>query len=280
MLAGIVLAGGRAERRGGETVLVLRSESPAVARTALSLLREAGAVIRTLRRERAGHPRVEVEARGPAVPEWLATCGIPEGPGNLGPLLRSKAARRAFLRGLFLGSGSINDPHAGPHLELVLPTADAVRWSRRAAATFGLAIRAGRRKDGHRAYLKGATDIAEFLRVVGAGPSLLAFEGERARREVRNRVNRLVNADTANMRKAARAAARQIEAVQFLAGRLGWDGIPARLRDLARLRLEYPEASLGELGSLLRPPLGKSGVRYRMDRLIRLKEAISQRSKE
>lgn len=288
MLAGVVLAGGRVVEAGGRRELVLRSESPAVARVALDLLRDVDAHARVRRPRAGGAARIEVRAAGPAVEALLRRCGrggAASGrargrPASLRRLLRTRSARRAFLRGLFLGSGSVNDPGRSLHLEIVLPDEAAALALKEAAADFGLAFRTGRRKSALRAYLKSAGEIAEFLRVVGADPSLLAFEGARTRREMRNRVNRLVNADTANMRKAANAAARQIEAIRALVAARGWDGIPRRLAAVARLRLEYPEASLAELGSMMEPPLGKSGVRYRMDRLLALEEAISRQAKQ
>lgn len=280
LLAGLALSAGSLHLRAGERVLAVRSDLPAVARAAVTLLKEEGLATRVLRR-RGATGRLRVEGAGPAVEGLLAEWGFLAGPGGLRALLRTRAAKRAFLRGLFLGAGSVADPHASAHLEIVLPHEGAVHWARFALRAFGLRPHVTRRRDAHCLYLKGAGDIAEFLRVVGASASLLAFEGIRAEREVRNRVNRLVNAETANMEKAAQAAAGQIEAIRAIVAERGWEGIPRKLRELARLRLEYPEASLRELGALCEPALAKSSVSYRMRQLVRLKEAlVNRRTKE
>lgn len=272
LLHGLALAAGRVGLEGRQPVLRLRTRSPAVARLGVALLRELDPAARARRSEGGRGAQAEVVAGGRRVLALARRLGLlgSRGAPSLGRLLRTRRARRAFLAGLFLSGGSVSDPKASSHLEIVLPSAESARLAREVAATFGVEFSLGRRRGAHRAYLKSAAQIAEFLRVIGAGPSLLALEGERTRREVRGRVNRLVNADTANMRKAARAAAAQIEAVRRLLARRGLSSLPEPLADLARLRLEYPEASLAELGALLRPPLGKSGVRHRMARLVAL----------
>lgn len=280
LLAGLALSAGSLHLRAGERVVAVRSDLPAVARVAVSLLKEEGLVTRVLRR-RGATSRLRVEGVGAAVETLLAAWEFLPGDGGLGSLLRTRAAKRAFLRGLFLGSGSVSDPHASPHLEIVLAHEGAVHWARFALRAFGLRPHVTRRRGAFCLYLKGAGDIAEFLRVVGASSSLLALEEIRAEREVRNRVNRLVNAETANMEKAAEAAAGQIEAIRAIVAARGWEGIPRKLRELARLRLEYPEASLRELGALCEPALGKSSVSYRMRQLVQLKEAlVNRRTKE
>ncbi|MBX6350044.1 MAG: DNA-binding protein WhiA [Clostridia bacterium] len=274
LVHGLALAGARVDAGTRPPTLRLRTRSASVARLAVLLFRELDPAARTRRPPGGRGVEVAVAAAGPAAMAVARRAGLvgPRGRPRLARILRTRAARRSFLAGLFLGGGSVSDPRAAPHLEMVLPSEEAARLARDVAAGFGVAFAFGRRRGAWRVYLKSAAEIGEFLRLVGAGPSLLALEDERARREVRGRVNRLVNADTANMRKAARAAAAQLQAVRRLLADRGLSSLPAALSDLARLRLEYPEASLAELGALLRPPLGKSGVRHRMARLVALAE--------
>lgn len=165
---------------------------------------------------------------------------------------------RAYMRGVFLLGGSINDPRSGYHCEL--------RPSSRESATHcGLILEmlgidnAFVRED--RVYIKDAESIADFLRVLGAPRSLLRFEDIRVMREVRNRVNRRINFETANMNKSVEAAVQQIEDLDRLPAEV-YDNLSRRTREILRLRVEQPEASLRELGEMANPPVTKSTVEY------------------
>jgi hypothetical protein len=122
-------------------------------------------------------------------------------------------------------------------------------------------------------YLKEGEEIAAFLTLIGAVQSRLELENIRALKGMRNQVNRLVNCETANLTKAVEAACRQIENIRYLVERVGLENLPLPLREVAKLRLENPEATLRELGAKCSPPLGKSGVNHRLRRL----EAMAER---
>jgi hypothetical protein len=126
------------------------------------------------------------------------------------------------------------------------------------------------RRGSYAVYLKGAEPIVTFLALVGAHRALLRTEDVRILKEMRNDVNRLVNAETANLQKTAAAAAEQVEAVRRLERAGVLESLPPALREIAGLRLEYPLASLRELGELADPPLTKSAVYHRIRRLEEL----------
>ena len=172
----------------------------------------------------------------------------------------------AFLRGFFLGAGSVDDPARDHHLELdVDGAAPGVAEAVLAAlASLGIAARDFPRRGRRIVYLKDGAAISECLAALGAAGAVLRYEEQRIRHEVRAQVNRLVNAETANLGKSGVAGLAQIADIHRLeaAGRLA--GLPAPVRDVAAARLAYPEASLRELGGLLRPPVGKSAVQYRI----------------
>lgn len=185
-------------------------------------------------------------------------------------LIKRKCCRRAYLRGAFVASGYIINPESAYHLEIVT---EYEAYSRRIAelmAMFGLSARTCVRKHDNVVYLKGSESIGEFLRIVGAGAALLEYENIRILKGMRNRVNRLVNCETANMDKTVEAAQKQIDNIYLIDRCLGLEKLPASLQRIAELRLQHPEASLRELGQLFAPPLGKSGVNHRLRRLEKI----------
>ncbi|MGB9804650.1 DNA-binding protein WhiA, partial [Desulfofundulus sp.] len=200
------------------------------------------------------------------------TGGIPR------ELVRRECCRRAYLRGAFLGGGSVNNPEGTYHLEIITGNAEHARALGRLMGEFGLEARVSVRKNWHVVYLKDSDQIVALLNVMGAHAALLDFENVRIYKDVRNQVNRLVNCETANLNKVVEAALRQVEDIRFIAGTLGLEKLPPALRQVAEARLQYPDASLRELGEVLEPRVGKSGVNHRLRRLseiaARLRETL------
>ena len=172
----------------------------------------------------------------------------------------------ALLRGFFLGAGSVDDPARDHHLELEVsggaPAQEAALLT--AMGRLGLQASVFPRRARRVVYLKRADAIVELLAAMGAAATVLRYEEQRIRREVRSRVNRLVNAETANLGKAGAAALVQVAQIRRLeaTGRLA--ALPAPVQAVAHARLAHPEASLRELGGLMEPPVGKSAVQYRL----------------
>ena len=123
-------------------------------------------------------------------------------------------------------------------------------------------------------YLKESDQIVEFLNVVGAHHSLLEFENTRVMKDMRNRVNRLVNCETANLNKLINASMRQAEDIRLIDEKIGIEKLPVSLREIARIRLEFPDSSYKELGDMMSPPLGKSGVNHRIRRLTEIADDL------
>ncbi|MHB1406306.1 MAG: DNA-binding protein WhiA [Desulfitobacteriaceae bacterium] len=199
-------------------------------------------------------------------------------PGIPRELIKRKCDRKAYLRGAFLAGGSINNPEGTYHLEIIsndLQHAEAVC---ELLNKFKLGAKLSVRKNWHVVYLKESEHIVEFLGLIGAHHALLEFENVRVFKDVRNQVNRIVNCETANLNKTVDAAVRQVDNIRLVAGTIGLGALPAGLRELAELRLQAPDASLKELGEMLNPKVGKSGVNHRMRKIDELAERIRNRN--
>lgn len=179
---------------------------------------------------------------------------------------------KAFLRGAFLAGGSISDPEKTYHLELTSRTSEQADELRRLMGFYGLNSRTIIRKGSYVTYLKEGENIVDFLNVIGAHKALLELENVRILKGMRNNVNRIVNCETANLGKTVNASVRQVENILYIADNIGLDKLPPSLREIAELRLEHKDLSLTELGQMLNPPLGKSGVNHRLRKLDRIAE--------
>ncbi|MDZ4654398.1 MAG: DNA-binding protein WhiA [Coriobacteriia bacterium] len=185
-------------------------------------------------------------------------------------LVKRDCCAVSYLRGTFLGGGFVADPHGDFHFELTAETEEMANDLVGLMQRFDMPARVTQRRGTFAVYLKGAEAIVTFLARVGAHQALLRTEDVRIIKSMRNDVNRLVNAETANLEKSANAAIVQIEAIRRLADARGLENLPPALRELAELRLENPEVSLRELGELAEPPLSKSAVYHRIRRLDEL----------
>lgn len=165
------------------------------------------------------------------------------------------AHRSAYAAGVLMTAGRLSGAGQPVHLEVGAPGA-------RSAEDLGKLL--GARSSGTRVVMKGGAAVADLLAEVGAHSTFLAFDQGRMRRDLRGRVNRTVNADRANLRRTADAAAAQISGIQALVDLVGWDGLPRNLRDITLVRLVNPESSLEDLGQLLDPPVGKATVHRRL----------------
>lgn len=199
-------------------------------------------------------------------------------PGIKKELIRNQCCRRSYLRGVFLGAGSVNSPEGNYHLEIIAN--DAI-YAEEVAALMnrfpGIQAKISSRKNWYIIYLKESEQIINFLNVVGAHQALLNFENTRIVKGMRNQVNRLVNCETANLNKTVNASVRQLENIRFIQEAIGLDKLPARLKMIAAVRLENPDVSLKELGEMMDPPIGKSGVNHRMRKLEELAEELKTR---
>ena len=269
-LAGLVVACCLLPRHMQVGEWEFHTENAAVARLILNLLRSCGEssgrfAVRFQRRLRRGNIYVVYASTpGPWQPR----------PGQTAPtgLGRSPVRRRAFLRGLWLGAGSVSDPGRTHHLEFQLVSPVTAQHVAKLLAADGFPARVAQRRGNHIVYLKDSQAIVDLLATLGAQEAVLDYQDALVMHQVRSDVNRLVNAETANIGKAIDAGLRQVLRLEELENSYGLSRLPANLQAVARMRLEYPELSLRELGQRLDPPLTKSSVAYRLRRIEKLAE--------
>ena len=264
--------------------LELVTENAAVARKAFKGLKKLFQVeteITVQRRTRLKKNNVYlVRVPGqPKVMELLDTLGLTKdglmyNPEISDALVKKECCKRSYLRGVFLGAGSLSDPMNSYHLEIVANSEEYADSLVKLIETFGLHPKISSRKNVLLVYLKESEQIADFLNIIGAHQALLELENIRIQKEVRNQVNRLVNCESANMNKTIDAAVRQKENIEFIQKYYGLEKLNEGLRAVAEVRLEYPEISLKELGTMMDPPLGKSGINHRMRKLEELADEL------
>lgn len=264
------------------------TENAAVARKIFSLLKNLFGlsteilVRRKVRLRKNNVYLVRIPSQ-PGIEQILKALGIVEGgftfaeEGIRKTLIVKDCCRRAYLRGAFLGGGSVNNPEGTYHLEIITDNLQHAQDIAELMQAFDLPAKVSPRKNWYVVYLKGSEQIVECLNHMGAHSALLDFENARIYKDMRNQVNRLVNCETANLNKTVNAAVRQLENIKYLAGTIGLDKLPKPLREAAELRLKYPDVSLKELGELWDPPVGKSGVNHRMRKLERIAEDVRSR---
>ena len=189
-------------------------------------------------------------------------------------LIKNSCCARAFLRGAFLCIGSMSDPEKSYHLEFVCSVKEQAEQLRDILREFQIDAKCIRRKKYEVVYLKEGSGIVDLLNVMGAHVSLMNLENLRIVKEMRNFVNRRVNCETANISKTVTAASKQIEDIILIRDRYGFGNLPDNLRQMAEVRLEYPDAALKELGGYLDPPVGKSGVNHRLRKLSEIADRI------
>lgn len=189
-------------------------------------------------------------------------------------LLKNACCKRAYLKGAFLCLGSMSDPQKGYHLEMVCDTESMAEQLVEVLAAFNIEAKIVLRKRYHVVYIKEGSAIVDFLNVCEAHVALMELENLRILKEMSNTVNRRVNCETANIAKTVKASGKQIEDILLIQRRYGFERLPQGLKEIAEVRLEYPEATLKELGELLDPPMGKSGVNHRLRKLSEIAESL------
>lgn len=183
-------------------------------------------------------------------------------------LIREKeCCRRSFLRGVFVGAGSITNPNNRYHLEIVANSNENALFINELITGVGLSSKIIKRKKDFVIYLKGAEDISDFLTLIGSNKGRLAFEETRVIKDMRNRVNRLNNFENANFDKTIDAGLGQIADIELIKQNRKFSKLPEGLKQLAKLRLSYKEATLEELGNMLEPKLSRAGVSHRFKKI-------------
>ncbi len=188
--------------------------------------------------------------------------------------VRYSCCRKSFVRAAFTMCGAVSHPDRDYHIEIAVSTEALALFIVEQLAAFDIEAKISPRKSKLVVYLKRAEDISDMLSLLGAGKAMMAFENVRVKKEVSNRVNRQLNCDNSNINRSMNAAEAQIRDIQYIDSELGLDKLPRTLRDMAFTRVNNPEMPLAELGELMEPPLGKSGVNARLRRITDIAEKL------
>lgn len=183
---------------------------------------------------------------------------------------------KALIRGIFLGSGSMNNPENKYHLEMDFSSKDNAEFVSAKITNMGIKVKMLEGKNYYSLYIKEGEEISKFLAFIGANKAVLKFEEIRVKRDMNNKINRLVNCETANLNKTINAAVEQIEAIKYLQEVHSFEKLDTTLKEIALIRLENPNLPLSELGKFLKRPIGKSGVNYRLKKIIEIAEDLKK----
>ncbi len=195
-----------------------------------------------------------------------------------GLLIQQSCCKRAYIRGAFLAGGSISDPNKSYHFEIVCRSIPQAGQLRDVINSFDMDAKIVARKKYQVVYLKEGSQIVDILNIMEAHVALMNLENVRILKEMRNSVNRKVNCETANISKTVNAAVKQLADIEYIRETAGLSYLPENLKEMALLRLEYPDAPLAELGTYLNPPVGKSGVNHRLRRISEMADSLRQQT--
>lgn len=182
-------------------------------------------------------------------------------------VLEDEECKKAFIRGAFLGGGSISDPEKNYHLEFVVSNEDFAENLMELINSLGFNSKIVGRKNSYVVYLKESEQISDLLSHIGGFQALLSLQNTKILKQMRNNVNRIVNCETANLSKTVNAAVRQVENIKLIEKKMGISKLPKSLQQIALLRVENEDLTLKELGELLSPPISKSGVNHRLKKI-------------
>lgn len=269
---------------GGKFKLLVTTDTPAVARHFKTMMQEYFSIdiglevakLSTFKRGNSYVLSVGPEERSEEILRETGILLIREGMNYISDgiyhnLIKTKCCKKAYLRGLFLGAGNITNPERDYHLEIVCATEILAEDVKKLLNSFrDIYSKKFMRKKEHVVYIKESEQIYDILALMGASNQLFKYEEVRIRKEIRNKANRINNCDQANIDKTVAAAERHIEAIKLLDAKIGLESLPEKMQETAKLRLANPSLSLVELGELMEPPLKKSGINKRLNKLTEL----------
>ncbi len=174
---------------------------------------------------------------------------------------------RYFTSGLFVAAGNVTDPTKSYHIEFSFPEKKAADETKTVLETAGFPMSEGKRKGRYLLYSKSSDFIEDFLGYIGANNSVFDVINARIIKELRGETNRQVNCDAANISKSLTASGRFIEMINFIIEEGQFDNLGPELAETAKLRLQYPESPLSDLGQKFFTPISKSGVKHRLDKI-------------
>ncbi len=272
----------------GKFKIMITSENPAVIRHYKKLLHDYFDVETTLEvgegnsvgKKRAYRITIDAENRSEQILRETGILLVREGnnyisDGIYDGLIRTKCCKKAYLRGVFMGIGTMSDPEKSYHLEFVCRTETLSKDLRKLINSFvDLQAKESKRGKSHLVYVKKADYIGDILGIMGADTHSLIITTTQVEKSMRNKVNRMANCDNANLDRVVEAAMKQAAAVEKIEREKGLDWLPDKIREVAILRKENPDLSIAALGELCDPPLKKSGINGRLKKLVELADKI------
>ncbi len=192
-------------------------------------------------------------------------------------IVTKSCCRRSFIRGAFLAAGSVSNPNNSYHFEIVVNQETNGELLCEVMRSFDIDAKMIARKYHYVVYVKEGSQIVDLLNIMEAHVALMEFENVRILKDMRNTINRKVNCEAANINKTVKAATRQVEDILFIKEKVGLATLAEGLEEIALLRTTYPEASLKELGEMLSPPVGKSGVNHRLKKISEIADGLRTR---
>ena len=194
---------------------------------------------------------------------------------RIDPLVVNRpCCKRAFIRGTFLGGGSVSGPEKTYHLEFVMPEQAYARQFMEVLQSFDIDPKLVVRKGYDIVYFKKGEEISDVLKIIGANNAMMVFENQRVAKDMENTINRVSNCLSVNADKTVVAAVKQMEDISFIRAAKGLDSLPPQLQEIAEIRLNNPIISLKEIGQMLNPPIGKSGVNHRLRRISSIADGL------
>ena len=194
-------------------------------------------------------------------------------------ILKRDCCRRAYLRGAFMSSGTVNNPEKSYHFEIKCINENKAKQIEDLFESFDIKPKIIRRKEKYIVYLKESEKVSAALNVIDAPISMMEVENVIINKYMVNKVNRQMNCDSANIKKTVNAARKQIEDIEYIDSEIGIENISDKLQVVARARLANPEVGIQELGELMDPPLGKSGVNHRLRKISEIAEELKTEKK-
>ncbi len=267
----------------GRYRMEISTDSPSVARLIIKLLHslynlKTELTVRRSVLHKTPNYLIELPSQ-PGLAECLHDLGVLSDDNGLElgirpSLVQKRCCAAAYLRGAFLGSGFISNPRSDFHFEITVKMKPLAEGLVDLLEDRGINAKFMSRGNSHMVYLKSGASILEFLACTGAHQAALRMEEERVVKSVRNDVNRMVNAEIANRQKASNAAVDQLFAIRMVLEKHKMENLPPALQDFIKLRVQYPDASLKELGEYANPPLSKSAVYHRVRRIEQMAEEL------
>lgn len=273
---------------GGRFKIVVTTENPAVARHYKKLIKEYFQIDTTLEVGEAQGPKkghvymltIHPEMHSEQILRETGILMVREGnnfisDGIFDGLIRTKCCKKAYLRGIFMGAGTVNDPTNSYHLEFVCNSKNLAGDLRKMINSFvDLSCKVVQRKDRYIVYMKNSQHISDTLAIMGASSQMFAFEDVKITKGLVNDATRITNCDNANTDRTLDAAQRQIAAIRKIENEKGLSWLPEKLRTAAELRLAHPEANLVQLGEMMEPPMKKSGINNRLRKIAEMAEKL------